>query len=57
MKPTHRIISYRKGMNMREDHVFNWLEADELFEELMRSNMYDEVRVIKIEDDKNDVHV
>ena len=49
MTPTHKIISFRNGMRMREDYVFNWLEADTFVEELMASSMYDEVRIVKLE--------
>lgn len=58
MKPTHQLRGYRQGMVMVTEYAYNWLEADTKVEELLKTSMYDEVRIIKLDKDtKDDVYV
>lgn len=44
----YEIRAYRKGIEMGTQHCWNWLEADIAAEEMMKSNLYDEIRIIRL---------
>lgn len=50
-----KVVAYRQGLVMSTEHCENWLEADQAAEEMLsRGSLYDEVRIIRInEENKN----
>jgi hypothetical protein len=45
-------------MIMMTEYAYDWLEADTKVEELLKTSMYDELRIIKLDKDtKDDVYV
>jgi hypothetical protein len=50
MLPQYKVVAYRQGLVMSTEHCDNWLEADQAAEEMLqRGTLYDEVRIIRIE--------
>jgi hypothetical protein len=50
MVPQFKVVAYRQGLVMSTEHCDNWLEADQAAEEMLqRGTLYDEVRIIRIE--------
>jgi putative SOS response-associated peptidase YedK len=50
MIPQYKVVAYRQGLVMSTEHCDNWLEADQAAEEMLqRGTLYDEVRIIRIE--------
>ena len=50
MVPKFKVVAYRQGLIMSTEHCDNWLEADQVAEEMIqRGTLYDEVRIIRID--------
>jgi hypothetical protein len=50
MVPQFKVVAYRQGLVMSTEHCDNWLEADQVAEEMLkRGTLYDEVRIIRID--------
>jgi len=55
MLPKYKVIALRKGMRMSTEHCDNWLEADQVAEDMLRNgSLYDEVRIIKLDNEGKD---
>jgi len=52
MVPQFKVVAYRQGLVMSTEHCDNWLEADQVAEDMLkRGTLYDEVRIIRIDKD------
>jgi len=50
MVPQFKVVAYRQGLVMSTEHCDNWLEADQVAEDMLkRGTLYDEVRIIRID--------
>ena len=55
MMPQFKVVAYRQGLIMSTEHCDNWLEADQVAEEMLsRGSLYDEVRIIRITEENID---
>jgi hypothetical protein len=55
MIPQFKVVAYRQGLIMSTEHCDNWLEADQVAEEMLsRGSLYDEVRIIRITEENTD---
>jgi hypothetical protein len=53
MLPKYKVVALRKGMRMSTEHCDNWLEADQVAEDMLRNgSLYDEIRIIKIDNEE-----
>ena len=47
-----KVVAYRQGLVMSTEHCDNWLEADQVAENMLRlGTLYDEVRIIKLDNE------
>jgi hypothetical protein len=47
-----KVVAYRQGLIMSTEHCDNWLEADQVAENMLRlGTLYDEVRIIKLDNE------
>ena len=52
MAPKYNVIAFRNGLRMLTEHCDNWLEADQVAEDMLRNgSLYDEVRIIKLDNE------
>jgi hypothetical protein len=55
MLPKYKVIAFRHGLRMSTEHCDNWLEADQVAEDMLRNgSLYDEVRIIKLDNEGKD---
>jgi len=52
MMMKYKVVAYRQGLIMSTEHCDNWLEADQVAENMLRlGTLYDEVRIIKLDNE------
>jgi hypothetical protein len=50
-----KVVAYRQGLVMSTEHCENWLEADQVAEDMLsRGSLYDEVRITRITEENRD---